>query len=133
MEFSSRGFQHTIGVRAIDTASASLAASVCRDLYLKYPVGIHVLFSKENNIANNTISKNSRGINIVNSYWHNITENTFIENTECAVRISGAYNNTFCHNNFINNTSPDSQSEYQIYNPGYWSSDYEANIWDSAR
>ena len=54
--------------------------------------------------------------------------NTFTANNAPAVYLSGATNNIFYHNNFINNRP----EELSISNPWFWGSgDSESNNWDN--
>ena len=90
--------------------------------------GIDFVWTQASAIFQNHIEMNNHGINAVGSRGNNITENIFVGNTEGAVRISGAQNNTFYHNNFINNTSSEG---IQIYNPWLVLGNPEDNIWDN--
>ena len=112
-----------------------IAGTCCRNVtiyenYLsKNDYGLEVASTRESLISGNYFAENRFGANIVASSRNKIIENNFVENTEGAVRLSQATNNTFYHNNFINNSLFGS---CQISNP--WIAAYsvgENNIWDN--
>jgi len=95
--------------------------------------GVKLLFSNGNNVSHNCIADNQyAGIDIVG---HNILfcsenrfiGNTLIENNGWGIRLSGAENNTFYHNNFIDNKVSDG---LQVSNPWFWGHP-EKNVWDN--
>ena len=87
--------------------------------------GIYFSRSSSNLISQNLFRGNAYGVNLVACSKNNFTENTFIENSGGALRISDAYNNTFLHNNFIDN-----ELDSQVLTQWYFASAYETNIWD---
>jgi parallel beta-helix repeat protein len=87
--------------------------------------GIYFSLSSNNLISQNLFRGNAYGVNLVASSKNNFTENTFIENSGGALRISDAYNNTFLHNNFIDN-----ELDSQVLTQWYFGSIYETNVWD---
>lgn len=95
----------------------------------KNDYGLEVASTWGSIISGNYFAENRFGANVVLCSGNRIIENSFVENTEGAVRLSQAINNTFCHNNFINNSLFGS---CQISNP--WIAAYsvgENNIWDN--
>ena len=80
--------------------------------------------SGNNWVANNTINQNKRGI------WLSRNNNFFvgnnITNNESGVWISGSSNNTFYHNNFVNNTN----TVFDIARQGFLGA-ISQNIWDN--
>jgi len=107
--------------------SGSTDITIYKNNITRNDPGIYLSLSKNNLISNNYIAENLKGINAISSYRNIITENTFVENNEGAVRISGAQNNTFYHNNFIDNNASGSQ----ISNPWLVAGNPEDNIWDN--
>jgi parallel beta-helix repeat protein len=96
--------------------------------------GIELLHSNGNSVSHNFIANNQyAGIDIVgHSGFGSCSENRFIgntliENNGWGIRLSGAENNTFYHNNFINNKVSDG---LQVSNPWFWRHP-ETNVWDN--
>jgi len=112
-----------------------ITRTCCRNVMIyenylsKNDYGLELALTWESLISGNYFAKNRFGANVVASSQNKIIENNFVENTEGAVRLSQATNNTFCHNNFINNSLFGS---CQISNP--WIAEHsigENNIWDN--
>ncbi len=105
--------------------------------------GIVVNASLSNSIYGNNITANGYGIKFQNSIFTNSSYNTVIDNSITAnnhhIGIDyGAQNNTFYHNNFIDNTGQISVSEmYEywggiLFLPGptnFWDNGSEGNYW----
>jgi parallel beta-helix repeat protein len=90
--------------------------------------GMYFSLSSNNLISQNLFKGNAYGVNLVASSANNFTENTFIGNSGGALRISDAYNNTFFHNNFVDN-----ELDSQVLTQWYCVSAYETNTWDNGR
>ena len=88
--------------------------------------GMYFSLSSNCIISQNLFRENAYGVNLVQSTKNNFTENTFIENSGGALRISDAYNNTFFHNNFNDN-----ELDSQVLTQWYLVSTYETNAWDN--
>lgn len=95
--------------------------------------GIFIESSSYNTIYGNNMTGNYfSGIEIHNGHNNTIYEN-YLANNGFGVHIGGrdywAENNTFYHNNFVNNTKQvliDNSSTY----PNYWDNSKEGNHWD---
>jgi parallel beta-helix repeat protein len=95
--------------------------------------GVELLYSNGNNVTHNRIADNHyAGVNILGHNNIDCSENRFvgntlIENNGWGIRMSAAENNTFYHNNFINNKVSDG---LQVSNPWFWRR-AETNVWDN--
>jgi len=86
--------------------------------------GIVLQSSTDNNLINNIVSYNKKGISLVQygqpfSSDNNVIENTISNNIAAGLYLNLAQNNNFSHNNFINNTV-----QVEVYDTSY------ANTWD---
>jgi parallel beta-helix repeat protein len=95
--------------------------------------GIEFLYSNGNSVSHNFIADNHyAGINVlghnnVDCSENRFVGNTLIENNGWGIRLSAAENNTFYHNNFINNKV---SGGIQVSNPWFWGR-AETNVWDN--
>jgi len=90
--------------------------------------GMYFSLSSNSLISQNLFKENAYGVNLVQSKKNNFTENTFIENSGGALRISDAFNNTFLHNNFVDN-----ELDSQVLTQWFLAKPYQTNIWDNGR
>jgi len=84
--------------------------------------GITLFYSSNDTISGNNITNNGYGISFVWSYNNSISENDLEKNYIGGLYLSGSSNNTFYHNNFIDNSPQIYLSSY--YPPG-------KNMWDN--
>ncbi len=91
--------------------------------------GIDLSRSQDNVISSNIFTANILGISAIGCCENLIVGNSFVDNDGYAIRWSGAYNNTFYYNNFINNKA----EGLQVSNPWLLISGgaYEGNTWDN--
>jgi parallel beta-helix repeat protein len=91
--------------------------------------GISLSEAFNNIISSNTIIKNSHnGIDLQFSSWNTISKNSIEDNDYYGIYVRlSSENNTFYHNNFINNT----QNAFDEYN-NTWDNEYPSggNYWD---
>jgi len=88
-------------------------------------VGVELWNSSNNTLRNNTIVGATIGVDV---YWfscgNNVCDNVFKDNY-CGIQLGDCTDNTFCRNNFFNNTSSASSGE----SGNRWDNGYEGNYW----
>ena len=84
--------------------------------------GITLFYSSNDTISGNNITNNYYGISFSWSYNNSISENNLEKNYAGGLYLSASSNNTFYHNNFIDNSPQIYLSSY--YPPG-------KNVWDN--
>jgi parallel beta-helix repeat protein len=93
--------------------------------------GIDLLFSPQNVISGNMLTNNTNGVHSRQSNYNIIVRNSFTENNGFAIVMYDCRNNTFYHNNFINNKVVDSiqirANWYCRHNA--WDNGFEGNYW----
>lgn len=93
--------------------------------------GIDLLFSPQNVISGNMLTNNTNGVHSRQSNYNIIVGNSFTENNGFAIVMYDCRNNTFYHNNFINNKVVDSiqirANWYCRHNA--WDNGFEGNYW----
>ncbi len=91
--------------------------------------GIYLGYSTTGNqISNNTIYENSRGLNVWDSSGNEITGNSIYDNYDFGIYLEEGNNNLIYHNNFINNTQQ-AYDAYTIYAADYYGSGFWDGTW----
>jgi parallel beta-helix repeat protein len=118
------------------TSSGSTCNVISDNIITENDLGIDLTFSNENVISYNYIADNQyAGINFVFSHENQVIGNTLFENHDWGgIRLSDAENNTFHHNNFINNEASDSGLQvatvpYFGLGSNSWDNGKEGNYW----
>ncbi|MEJ2240608.1 MAG: NosD domain-containing protein [Candidatus Bathyarchaeota archaeon] len=95
--------------------------------------GIDITFSTDNVISGNSFVDNQLCIRAVATTSNLIVGNNFTENSGPAIYLSEARNNTFYHNNFINNSAEGTQISWYGESGGQniWDNGYEGNFWSN--
>ena len=93
--------------------------------------GLDITYTRYTVVSGNIFKKNNLGIYTMVSNHNFIIGNSFIENNGFAMTMYDSRNNTLYHNNFINNKVVDSIQIYANWYCGYnaWDNGYEGNYW----
>jgi parallel beta-helix repeat protein len=91
--------------------------------------GIYLDYSEENSIVGNNITNNNYGIWLWHSSDYNsISGNNIVNNSWSGIYLSYSSNNKFWHNNFIDNTQ---QVHYDSGYANFWDDGLEGNYWSN--
>jgi parallel beta-helix repeat protein len=121
---------YTLGQKWVPSKNVSIIANnITRHTqYSVFIYGCERIVVSGNNFTDNP-DNHSFGIYLLDTNYNLIVGNSFTENNGFAIRWSNSHDNTFYHNNFINNNA---ETGLQVSNP--WllgSGDYEYNTWDN--
>jgi parallel beta-helix repeat protein len=134
-----KGF-NTIGIQFGDTQLGGVFNNDVQDnIIINHDCGFEFFLSTNNILTNNVIKDCKAGIQLGRSHFNTFTENNL---TSCKYAISiyaESSNNTFYHNNFINNQmhcfethQPTLLSDYETYSTGNkWDNGQTGNYWDT--
>ena len=93
--------------------------------------GIYLVFSSNNTVSGNSMTSNSDGVYLVGVSNSTISGNKVTQSSSDGVFIRDSSNNTFFHNNFINNA----QQVKSDGSPNKWDNEYPSggNYWSDYR
>ncbi len=91
--------------------------------------GVLLAFTSDSNVSRNNIANNHYGIHLWNSSNYNIVYDNDLVQNEYGVWVGPCHNNTFCHNNFTDNTEQAHIDSFGYAN--FWNETYPigGNFW----
>ena len=112
------------GIEIGESSNNSISENVITNNY----EGIDLASSSNNDISGNTITNNIDGIWLGSSSNNSIGGNAITDNIYSGIGIGyDSSNNTFCHNNFINNTRQ--VIDWALDQVNFWDNGCEGNYW----